>query len=380
MAEAWNAFKEESDLGRKADQEKLARLNSAMDAISDRQGELEVVLKRPRIGTSVADEFSWNERLESKAFHNYLRQGDQKMEPDEAKALVVADDTAGGYLAPSSFSNELVKAVVEMSPFRSVARVMNIGSRSIRIPKRTGTFSAVWTGESSTRSETEGLTFGQTEIIAPELYALVDLSNQLIEDSEVNIQSELSSEFAGQFAVAEGAAFINGNAAERPQGIMDSSVSGFAEVASGAANALAHATEAEADGFIDAFHALKTAYAQNGTWLLNRTTLAEVRKLKDSQNQYIWQPGLADLRPNTILGAPYVEMPDMPDVAANAYPVAFGDWRRAYRIVDRISMSVLRDPYTQQTSGNVRFHARRRVGGAVVLGEAFVKLKIATTV
>ena len=149
-----------------------------------------------------------------------------------------------------------------------------------------------------------------------------------------------------------------------------------AETNSGSAATIADAA-GQANGLIDMAHNLKTAYARNGTWLLNRKTLGAIRKLKDDQNGYVWMPGLAALRPSTILDAPYLEVPDMADEAANAYPIAFGDWRRAYLIVDRISMSVLRDPFTQSTSGTVRFVARRRVGGQVVLAEAIRKLKCA---
>jgi HK97 family phage major capsid protein len=111
---------------------------------------------------------------------------------------------------------------------------------------------------------------------------------------------------------------------------------------------------------------------------LNRFTLGAVRKLKDANDSYIWQPGLSAGVANTILGAPYVEVPDMPDVAAAAFPIAFGDWRRAYVIVDRIAMSVLRDPFTRGSQGQVKFLARRRVGGQVVLAEAVRKLKVGT--
>jgi HK97 family phage major capsid protein len=134
-----------------------------------------------------------------------------------------------------------------------------------------------------------------------------------------------------------------------------------------------------ANGLITLYHALKTEYARNATWVLNRTTLGAIRKLKEATTEaYIWQPGLADLRPNTILSAPYVEVPDMPSEGADTFPIAFGDWRRAYVIVDRIVMSILRDPFTQATSGNIRYIARKRVGGQVMLAEAIRKLKCST--
>ncbi len=145
---------------------------------------------------------------------------------------------------------------------------------------------------------------------------------------------------------------------------------------SGSAASIADSS-GQANGLITLFHAVKTAYARNGRWTLNRATLGSARKLKDGNNNYIWQPGLASTLPATILGAPYVEATDMPDEAANAFPIAFGDFRRAYTIIDRVQMSILRDPFTQATSGNVRFIARRRVGGQVVLAEAIRKLKAA---
>jgi HK97 family phage major capsid protein len=197
----------------------------------------------------------------------------------------------------------------------------------------------------------------------------------MMEDSEFNLDEELSQEFSEQFAVTEGAALVNGDGAGKPEGLLQHA--DVAETVSGSAGSIADAS-GQANGLIDLYHGLKTAYALRGTWLLNRATLGEARKLKDGQNNYIWQPGLASGIPNTILGQPYVEIPDMPDVAANASPIVFGDIRRGYTIVDRINLSVLRDPFTQATSGNVRFIARRRVGGQVVLAEAIRKLKVST--
>ena len=166
---------------------------------------------------------------------------------------------------------------------------------------------------------------------------------------------------------------MTGNGSGKPEGILQNSE--VNETVSGSAASVADAT-GQANGLIDLYHDLKTGYALQGWWLLNRATLGEVRKMKDGQNNYIWQPGLANGVPNTILGQAYLEVPDMPDVAAGAVPIVFGDLRRAYTIVDRISLSILRDPFTQATSGNIRFIARRRVGGQVVLAEAIRKLKV----
>jgi len=296
------------------------------------------------------------------AFFNYCRRGKEAMTAEEIKVLTVGDDATGGYLAPSEYVREIIKDVVEMSPIRTIARVRSTTQRSVMHPKRTGTFAAVWVHEAGTRSETTGLTYGLEEIPTHEHYALVDISEQDLEDSAFNLEAELNMEFAEQFGVSEGTAFVNGDAVGQPEGFLQNGDVGTTN--SG------HATLIQADGLIDTFHAIKSAYARNAVWVLNRNSIGAVRKLKDGNGQYLWMAGIANGVPNTIIGAPYVEATDMPNQAAAANSVAFGDFRRGYLIVDRIRLSVLRDPYTQAASGNVRFIARRRVGGQVVLAEA----------
>lgn len=371
LGRAWHAFTEENGKGRRSNRDKLGKINGEIDRLSDQIGRLETALKRPHRGQR-GGEAGWRRGAVGRAFGGFLRKGTERMAADEMKALTVANDTSGGFLAPAEYVREIIKGEIEISPIRTVARVRQTGNRAVQVPKRTGQFAAQWTGEVETRSETTGLTYGLEELPTHELYALVDISQQDLEDAEFNLEEELGQEFAEQFALAEAAAFVNGNGMKRPAGFMDDAA--VTSDNSGSAATIADAA-GQADGLIEMFHNLKTAYARAGVWLLNRRTLGAVRKLKDANDNYVWQPGLAGGIPATILGAPYVETPDMPDEAANAFPIAFGDWRRGYLIVDRIAMSVLRDPFTQATSGSVRFVARRRVGGQVVLAEAIRKLK-----
>lgn len=372
----WKAFREENDKTSGRNEEALAKMNQRMDV-------LESALQRGQI-TGVAEEGTKLFRAggeETKAYFNYLRfgtrdeinAGHKALGREEAKALTVGSDPTAGYLAPAEFVREIIKGEIEFSPIREVAQVRQTARRAIQLPKRHSSFGAAWTLESGLRSETEGLSFAIEEIATHELYALVDVSEQMMEDSEFNLESELAQEFSEQFAVAEGLAFVTGNGVGKPEGLLTNP--SLAESVSGSAASIADAN-GQADGLIDLYHGVKTQYAVRGVWLLNRATLGEVRKLKDAQGSYIWQPGLADGTPNTILGQPYVEVPDMPDVAADTYPIIFGDLRRGYTIVDRISLSILRDPFTQATNGNIRFIARRRVGGQVVLAEALRKLKV----
>ncbi len=293
----------------------------------------------------------------------------------EFKALSITPDTAGGYLAPMEFVLEIIKGVTEVSPFRGLVRVRPTANKGIQIPKRTGQFAARRTTEQGTRTETTGLTYGNEELTAPEMYALIDISNQMLEDSAFDMEEELKFEANEQFSVKEGQEFVNGSGVGEYEGILANSNVG--ENNSGTAATIADAT-GQANGLLTLKHGIKTAYAKNATWIMNRTTLGSVRKLKDGQNNYIWMPGIALGKPNTIDGDPYAEMPDMPNEGAGTYPIAYGDFRRAYTIVDRTAMEMLRDPYTQATSGNVRFIFRRRTGGKVVLAEALRKLKCST--
>lgn len=291
----------------------------------------------------------------------------------EYKALNVSTNTEGGYLAPVEFVREIIKAETLLSPVRSLARVRTTGFRSIELPKRTGQFAAQWVSEQGTKSETTGLTYGVDEITTHELYALIDVTNQMIEDGVFDIENEIETEASEQFAVAEGTAFVNGSGNGQPEGFMTNS--SVASANSGSATTIAD-VNGQADGLLKGLkYGLKTAYAANATWVMNRTTMGSVRTLKDGNNNYIWQPGIAQGRPNTIDGDPYVEMPDMPSEGAGLFPIAYGDFRRAYTWVDRLAMEMLRDPYTQATSGKIRHILRKRVAGKVVLAEAIRKLK-----
>jgi HK97 family phage major capsid protein len=345
--------------------QKLTTAELNADNIKSQIEKLETIVTRPNSGfeSKQVDEYM-------SAFDTYCRKGLEGLDPVEKKALTVSNDSTGGYLAPPEYVRELIKDVTEISPIRSIARIRSTASRSIQVPKRTGTFAAQWVSESGTRSETTGYNVGLEELPAHEQYALVDISEQDLEDTVFDLEAEMQSEFAEQFAKAEGAAFVSGNAVGKPEGFMtNSSVS---SIDSGSNTAIT------ADNLITLVHNIKSDYGRNGTFVFNRSTLAAIRKLKDTAGQYVFQAGMSLQGgvTNTILGQPYVEATDMASIAQNAFPVAYGDFRRAYMIVDRVSLAVLRDPFTQATTGNVRYIARRRVGGQVILPEAITKLKV----
>ena len=349
------------DITKMAEQKQQIELTKkALEEAEVKLDNLETVLARPETGLNTKEV-----GVQMKAFSNMLRKGEKELDEMERKALYESDDTLGGYYAPEEYVADLIKGVTEISPLRSIARVRTTSNRGIEIPKRTGQFAATFVNETATRSETTGYQTGLMQIDAHELYALVDISQALLEDSAFDLESEMSTEFGEQFAKAEGTAFITGNGVGRPQGITDTGA-GVASVNSGSGTALT------ANGLLDLMYAIKSDYMNNANFVMNRSSLAAILKLEDTEGQKIFVQGMSYVgaAPSTILGKPYILAEDMPNVGGSAKPVAYGDFSKAYTIVDRVNLSVMRDPYSVATAGNIRYIARRRVGGAVVLAEA----------
>ncbi len=394
--------REELAKGRSADQEKLAKIEKELNRFDEIKAEMdkraaadkaradaiEAKLNRMELGGAGGEGAKKGEEAKA-AFMAAIRGGAEKLSADERKALSLSNDTTGGLFAPAEFVNDIIKAVVLVSPMRSLVTVRTTGSAEVQIPKRTATAAATRTGEGSTRSETTNPAWGLVKIPAPEMYAEARVTWMDLEDAAVNLEALLTDEFAEQFGLKEGQEVISGTGINQCLGFLDANAAGpgvpIAYTASGQAATIKGAAGSEADALVDFFHAVKTAYAANGTWVFNRKTLGILRKLKDTTGQFIWQAGfgnsgsVANGPAATILGAPYVECPDMPDEAANAFPIAFGDWKRAYTLVDRVGVTVTRDPLTLANVGQVKIFARRRVGGQVVLGEAVRLFKCAAS-
>ena len=359
----------EGDLDRfESVNQKLTQQQKHSEGFEAKLNEIETMLKRPANVMEAKDV-----DLSLKAWDSFMRKGESHMDEMELKALTVGTAATAGNLAHAEYVEELIKVITEISPVRSVARVRQTSNKEIEVPSKTASFAAAWTAETGSRTETTGYTTSLNTIPTHELYALVDISGMLLEDSVFDLEAEMNTEFAEQFAKAEGNAFLVGNGTNKPTGILD----GTTVASTTAAAAAAIAT----DDIMDLVHGLKSEYARNASFMMNRATLGAIRKLKDTAGQYIFQTGFSGQSglPNTILGHPYVEAVDMADIAAEAKPVVFGDYRRGYMIVDRVALSVLRDPYSQASTGNVRYIARRRVGGEVVLSEAMRALKMAAS-
>jgi len=368
---AWTEFKQANDkaLAEAKEHGKASGLaTEKVEKLNARLDEIEVKMNRAVAGQAAADGESPEGKARKAAFAKYLRKGDRHLSPEETKALIVGNDPQAGYLVFPQYAQEILKTIVEFSPVRSVARVYPVAGELI-IPKKTGNCTAAWASEVGTKTKSY-LTVGLEKIPNHELYAYSDVSNQLLEDSAFPLEAFLREDFGEQLGVGEGTAFVTGTGVGQPEGIMTNS--SVASVNSGSASAIT------ADGIIDILYALKEGYARNATFMLRRATLGAVRKLKEAvTGQYLWVAGFAS-QPNTILGQPYIESPDMDLQGSNTYPIVVGDFRRGYIIVDRIDISVLVDPYTSAKNGIVEYIARKRVGGQVVMAEAFKKLKCST--
>lgn len=290
-------------------------------------------------------------------------------EPDERKEILLGDLTMGGTNAPVEFIEEMIRDLQEMNPVRGLFRSRRTDTNVIRIPKRTGFIQAEWVGEIEQRPETLGFEWTRLEIPVHELSALVKVSRQDLEDSFFDVEAEVRREMVEQFGRAEEIAFIDGNGIKKPQGFMANTDITF--VTSSTAGVL------KPDDLITVYYTPLTQYLANSTWVMERATIKEIRLMKDAEGRYLWAAALAtDARPATILDRPYIAADQMPSIAAGNDPIAFGDFRQGYTVVDRIQLEMVTDIYSSKRTGEVEFSGRRRVGGRVVQEQAIVKLRI----
>jgi|GEM_PF-210792 len=342
-------------------------IKTAVTATEKRADRLEARSSRAGVSAPAND----GPPLETRAFTAFVRRGREAMGADEVRSLTVADDTSGGYLAPSDFRAQVIKGIEEISPIRQHATVTSTAAGELVMPKLTGRPTAVWVGETDDRSSTEP-TFGQVTIPAHEASVYVDVSQKLLEDSAINVASELSAMLATEYARLEGVAFVSGNGVGKPRGVM--AHGDLPSMKNGSTSAL------DADKLIALMYAITAAYRSRAKWFMNGSTIAAVRSLKSSTSgEYLFKESLADGVPPTLLGKPVIEVSDMDDATSGKLPILFGDMAAAYRVVDRVGLSLLRDPYTQATSGLVRFHSRRRVGADLVLPEAVKALAMTSS-
>ncbi|WP_238381086.1 phage major capsid protein [Alkalilacustris brevis] len=314
--------------------------------------------------------------IEAKALNTFLRQGASGLDVEQKSSLNLGTNSAGGYAVAPEYSRQIIEKITEISPMRQVARVMAIGTTEVLFPVVTTKLAGTWVTETGERQESQPV-FDQIKIETHEHAVIVPISQQLIEDSFIDLQAYLAGQIAEQFGLAEAQAFIAGDGDGKPFGFLDNPAL-FTQ------HDMAQDADAEAvvAAVIDLFYKLKTGYARNAAWMMNRNTMGIIRKAADTTVKgAMWSDGLADGTPPRLLGRPVVEAPDMPDLesgetpAEDTFPIALGDWNTAYTIVDRIGVQIMRDDFTGADNGIVKMRARRRVGGRLLQPEAAVLMK-----
>jgi HK97 family phage major capsid protein len=328
----------------------------------DRVEQLEIALARAN--EQKATEADYRESTEYQAHLKFLDNG-------LVTETLRTDVNAGaGFLVPSELDNEILKDITELNPVRSIARVRSITGKSLDIPKRTSIPSAEYEGEAE-EATTSQSAYSLQSLTPFRLTAQTAVTQDQIMNSAFNIESEMSADMALAFADREGTDFVQGTGVKRPHGFMQNAAVLASYEFSGTSGDITYA------GLTKLIGALKTGY--DPIFVLNRKSLAEIIALTATTGAPIWQPGANGPVATTLFGYNYAILPAMADSAADAYPVAFGDFRRAYQILDRQAMTVIRDEITEASKAIIKFTWARWNTGDVVLPEAIVPLKLATS-
>ena len=368
--------------------EKVDKINadiSQIAAMKRQLEQLETVVGRGGSGGGQS-ELDNIKKQHKAAFEKWFRKGGEgNLEAVKSlqiqAGLSTLSDPDGSYLvAPAEFDTAIDRVAETISVMRRICTVRQIGTMEYKKLVNMGGASSGWVAEKESRTETDTPTLREIAINAKEVYAMPGCTQISLDDTTIDLASWLADEVVIEFSEEEGVAFISGDGVAKPRGIAgyDFITNGsyswgkIGYVASGKAAVLD-----SADKLIDTQHALKSKYRNGALWLMNDATCATVRKFKDGDGNYLWRPGLMEGKPDSLLGKPVEYDDNLADIGAGAYPIFFGNFKRAYLILDRIGIRILRDPYTSK--GNVLFYTTKRVGGGIVMFEALKALKIAAS-
>lgn len=390
--------------------EKLNRINddvTKLAGLKDRLEKLELAADRPQ-KDATGKAVDPADAAYKEAFIKFLRNpkdpatvtelSEKARHAPSLKAVQGNSDNAGGYAVPEEISRVITQRQRLISPVRQLAKVVTAGTRDYKELVDIRRDSGGWVGETTSRTETDT---PQLREVAPTfgmVYAYPKATEESLMDIFFDVEAWLIDSAISQFAQLEGIAYITGNGSNKPTGFLntspvdtdDNDITGSpyrafgtpqyvpTGVAAGFGNTVTTSpTNFPGDSLITLLHKLKPGYRANGQWAMNRSTAATVRKFKDADGNYLWQPGLAAGQPNTLLGYGVTDMEDMPSIGSNTFPVAFGDWKQFYLIVDLMGIRVTRDEIT--TPGYVKYYVRKRVGGKILNDEAVKFIKCATS-
>jgi HK97 family phage major capsid protein len=362
--------------------------------LREANGHLQSIAGLKGLTTKAFDDKSLGEY--EQAFDRYLRQGTRAdLDGFIRQDFQISTESDGGFLVPPDLSGRIIKRLFERSDIRSIASVQPTTSSELSGIDDIGDIDSGWRGETDpVNDNSTGGQFGRWAIQVEEMWTRPKISTRLLADAMLDMEAWLSGKIGDRLSRMENAAFVSGNGRNKPRGLLsyptaashDSTPRAWGTleyVPTGYASdfAASSSTAGAGDSLFNLTAALKPAYRQNARWVGSRFTFAGVRKLKSTTGEYLWAPGddkaLASGIVPTLLGYPLSEAEDMPAIAANAFPLAFGDFQEGYQIADRAGITILRDPYT--APGYVRFYTTKRTGGGVVNFDAIKLLKIAAS-
>jgi HK97 family phage major capsid protein len=365
-------------------EEKVARIDQAVASAQARLDRVVSEGRRPELGqapsTTLHSPSPFHGETKA-AFDGYLKTGASF--GLELKAGLSTASNSAGYVVPEQTERAIARRLMEGSPMREIATVRTVGAGVFRKPVSTQGVAAGWVAETAARPETDPATLALLEFPSADLYASPAATQSLLDDAMIDLDEWLAAEVEDAFAAQETAAFVTGDGVNKPKGFLSYPIAADASavwgqigyVASGGAGAFAPSSPA--DRLIDLVYAPKAQYRPNGRFVMNRKTVSAVRKFKDADGNYIWQPAQRAGETASLLGYRVTEIETMPDIAANSAAIAFGDFQRGYLIVDRAGVRVLRDPYSAKPY--VLFYTTKRVGGGVQDFDALKVMKFAVS-
>lgn len=351
---------------------KLDRLNAVLDGQKTAMDRALVERARPLLdGKARQADGEYKE-----AFASYVKRG-------EEKALSVGVNADGGYVVPPETETEITRLMTAVSPIRAISGVRQVSASVYKRPISVTGPATGWVGETAARPTTNSQTLAELSYPTTELYAMPAATSAFLDDAAVDVGQWIADEVNAAFAAQETTAFVTGNGANKPTGFLAATTVAEASwswgnlgyIATGTAGALPASNAS--DVLIDLVYALKAGYRQNASWVMNRKVQGTLRKLKDADGNYLWQPAATADGKARFMGFELVEAEDMPNIAANSLSIAFGDFKRGYLIVDRQGVSVLRDPFSSKPY--VLFYTTKRVGGGIADYDAIKLLKFAVS-
>ncbi|MBQ4875175.1 MAG: phage major capsid protein [Rickettsiaceae bacterium H1] len=373
LANAWEEFKivndrrlkdlEKKGSSHSLDDEYISRLNNAIDECKNRISTIENSSERP-----VLDQ---NSSQQQNSFCNYLRTGVNKSMLEQK---FLGNNQNTGFPLTHALHADLTVSLQNNSIMRQIASVEKISSDYVTFFIPTDKIAATW-GDQINDKSLPSLT--PQDIRTHVLHACPTITQRLLEDSAVNIDKWIIDNLSEAFSAAENQAFFNGDGNGKPQGILKSEIKRISFInKSTESNDFTDFSTFSADDIVNLYYSLGEEYANNACFVMHRSTAQHIRSIKSSTGQYLWQPGLQN-NFDTLMGAPIYQSAEMPEIKQDKKVIAFGDFKRGYKIIDRTEINILRDQFSCKP--NIAFYATKRVGGKVVDDKAvaFLQMKVA---